>query len=31
MAIDTKMNDIVKLAVDGYRGRVEKYSVSDSQ
>ena len=31
MAIDTKMNDIVKLAVDGYKGRVEKYSVSDSQ
>ena len=31
MAIDTKMNDIVKLAVDVYRGRVEKYSVSASQ
>ena len=26
-----EMNDIVKLAVDGYRGSVEKYSVSQSQ
>ena len=26
-----EMNDIVKLAVDGYRGSVEKYSVAQSQ
>lgn len=26
-----EMNDIVKLAVDGYRGNVEKYSVEKSQ
>lgn len=26
-----EMNDIVKLAVDGYRGNVEKYSVKQSQ
>lgn len=26
-----EMNDIVKLAVDGYRGCVEKYSVAQSQ
>lgn len=25
------MNDIVKLAVDGFKGRVEKYSVAESQ
>ena len=25
------MKDIVKLAVDGYKGRVEKYSVEQSQ
>lgn len=27
----SEMNDTVKLAVDGYRGTVEKYSVKDSQ
>lgn len=26
-----EMNDIVKLAVDGYKGHVEKYSVMQSQ
>lgn len=26
-----EMNDIVKLAVDAYRGNVEKYSVAQSQ
>ena len=25
------MKDIVKLAIDGYKGRVEKYSVAQSQ
>lgn len=28
---DSKMNNIVKLAIDGYKGRVEKYSVDESQ
>ena len=26
-----EIKDIVKLAVDSYKGRVEKYSVADSQ
>ena len=26
-----EIKDIVKLAVDGYKGKVEKYSVSQSQ
>lgn len=26
-----EMNEIVKLAVDGYKGAVEKYSVKESQ
>ena len=25
------MKDIVKVAIDGYKGRVEKYSVGQSQ
>lgn len=27
----TDMKDIVKLAIDGYKGKVEKYSVGQSQ